>query len=236
MNTASITPHALLFDLDGTLVDSLRDIAEAWNAVLMEEGYTPHPVEAYRYFVGDGMAMLVRRAHPKGASLSEDDIRTKVTAMRSAYAERWKNHSAPYDGIPKLLQRMLDLPLPMGVLSNKPEPFTKDMVRYLFPETPWQTVRGAREGVPVKPAPDAGKEVLTEWNLKPEQVWYIGDTRTDMEFATALGCVPVGVTWGFRDRAELLATGAKIVVDSPKALEVEILEKINSGVPKSDPS
>ncbi len=236
MNTHPPAPHALLFDLDGTLVDSLRDIADAWNTVLTAEGFDPHPVEAYRHFVGDGMAMLVRRAHPKGESLSDREIHTRVRAMREAYAGKWKQHTVPYEGIRTLLEVMQRHAVPMGVLSNKPEHFTTEMVDHLFPEVPWNTVRGAREGVPVKPAPDAGREVLCDWDLSPEQVWYIGDTCTDMQFATAVGFVPVGVTWGFRDREELIRTGAQILVDTPKALETEILEKINSGVPNRDPS
>jgi phosphoglycolate phosphatase len=223
------SPQALLFDLDGTLVDSLRDIADAMNAVLSDRHWPTHPVEAYRQFVGDGMRMLVRRTHPDPDTLSPAEEDGLIRDMKTAYARCWRNHSLPYPGIPDLLSALADTDCVLGVLSNKPEAFTVEMVSHVFPEVPWKTVRGAREGVPVKPAPDAGQAILQEWGLPAPSLWYVGDTRTDMDFATALGCTPVGVTWGFRDRSELLAHGARILVDHPEQLKQEILQAKLSG-------
>lgn len=216
-----LTPliSGMLFDLDGTLIDSLADIAAAMNLTLSRHGFAEHPVADYRYHVGDGMDMLVYRTLPEtrreDAALRESLVR----AMKRIYADQWHKQSAPYPGILPLLRRLQALPIRKGVLSNKPDEFTEVMVEHFFPEFAWDTVRGARPGVPVKPDPQAALDILAEWQVSPSRVLYVGDTRTDILTAKNAGMPAVGVTWGFRDREELAANGADWIIDTPEALE-----------------
>lgn len=218
----SSPPRAALFDLDGTLVDSLRDIADSMNAVLAAHDYPTHPRNAYRLFVGDGMTTLVRRVLPESA-VTPDRVRDLETRLRETYAERWRDHALPYPSIPAMLDRLVREGREIGVMSNKPDPFTRAMVEHVFPDIPWAHIRGAREHVPVKPGPEGGLDLLREWNRPPRDVWYVGDTRTDILFARHTGMPSIGVTWGFRDRDELAAHGADHIVNTPEELADRIL-------------
>lgn len=206
---------AVLFDLDGTLVDSLRDIGESMNAVLAARKMSTHPLDAYRSFVGDGMARLAERALPEDLRGDAGLARNLVEEMREEYARRWRTHATPYPGVPEMLLNLAEAGFRLGVLSNKPEAFTREMVDFVFPDIAWSAVRGAREGVPVKPSPEAPREMLRVWGLEPEETLYVGDTDTDMLTARNVGMPSAGVAWGFRDRAELEAAGATHVVDHP---------------------
>lgn len=199
-------------------MDSLQDIADSMNAVLLDRGYSAHPVSEYKIMVGDGMEILAKRALPGGSDCTPDEIQSCVDAMKQEYAGRWKDHSTAYSGIPELLQRCQTLEIRLGVFSNKPEPFTLDMVRHVFPDISFTTIRGAREGVPVKPDPAGALDILREWGCSPQSVLYVGDTNTDMLTGRAAGFHTVGVSWGFRQSAELVAAGAHHVVDSPLEL------------------
>ena len=213
----SSTPklEGMLFDLDGTLIDSLQDIANAMNSVLERNGYPVHPVADYNHHVGDGMDVLARRVLPPEVA-EESVARARVVAeMKEVYADSWHHFSAPYPGIEELLDTLLRLPLKLGVLSNKPEEFTTLMVEHFFPGVAWAAVRGARPGVPVKPAPDAALEISEEWACSPKTLLFAGDTSTDIRTAVNAGMPCVGVTWGFRDREELLRSGADWIVDHP---------------------
>jgi len=225
------TPNfkGVLFDLDGTLIDSLQDIANAMNTVLERNGYPAHPVEDYTHHVGDGMDMLARRVLPP--DIAEDpDVRARLVAeMKEIYADSWHHFSVPYPGIDELLDTLSGLPLKLGVLSNKPDEFTTLMVKHFFPRVAWATVRGARPGVPVKPAPDAALEIAEEWACSPETLLFAGDTSTDIRTAVNAGMPCVGVTWGFRDREELRSSGADWIVDHP----VEISERLTRAPSRS---
>jgi phosphoglycolate phosphatase len=135
--------------------------------------------------------------------------------MKDAYSRRWRDHSSPYPGIRDLLSALSANGNRLGVLSNKPEAFTRQMVNHFFPDIPFAAVRGAREGVPVKPDPSAAQEIQKEWGVPPESILYAGDTDTDMKTGQAAGFWTVGVSWGFRDREELTTAGAHMVVDKP---------------------
>ena len=221
--------NAILFDLDGTLVDSLRDIAGAMNRVLRNRGYPTHPESDYRNFVGDGMTVLAERVLPPPDNANPDRIRACVADMRKQYARCWRDHAVPYPGIPELLDALVEQNIHVGILSNKPEPFTVEMVATVFPEIPFRTVRGAREGVPVKPDPAAALEILEEWRLPAEQVLYAGDTNTDMRTGKRAGMWTFGVTWGFRNREELEDSGADRIVDHPSGILHALTE--TAGVP-----
>lgn len=213
-----IQPTAALFDLDGTLVDSLQDIAASMNEVLERRGFPVHPVDAYRIFVGDGMDLLARRCLPSDVDPASALISDMVQEMKRTYHKHWKNHVKPYEGIRDLLSQLHLKGIRLGILSNKPEAFTIKMVQYVFPDVAFATVRGAREGLPIKPAPDGAVDILQEWDLTPEQVLYVGDTNTDIATGKNTGMPTVGVTWGFRDREELEDCGADWVVDKPSEI------------------
>lgn len=219
------SPHitSLLFDLDGTLVDSLQDIAESMNAVLARWECPTHPVEAYNTFVGDGMLRLAERVLPEEIRNQPKKLSACVADMKTEYADRWRCNSRPYPGIPALLNRCASNRIRLGILSNKPEPFTKEMVSHFFPDIPFATVRGARKGVPVKPDPTAALEIQHDWSTLPESIAYVGDTDTDMKTGRSAGFFTVGVSWGFRTPEELKACGAHCIIDTPSEL-VTLLE------------
>lgn len=206
--------RAALFDLDGTLLDSLDDLADSMNAALESLGFPPHPVAAYRLFVGDGVEALARRALPRGPH-TDALVAECVTAMRAAYERRWNEKSRPYDGIPELLDALSSRALPMAILSNKPDDFTRRIVESLFAAWRFAVVRGARAGTPRKPDPAGALEVARALGVRPEHVLYVGDTDTDMKTARAAGMFAVGCTWGFRTERELSEAGALALVHSP---------------------
>ncbi len=207
--------HAILFDLDGTLLDTLTDIANSANAALVKLGFPAHPVDAYRYFVGDGSECLVRRALPEGYRNSEM-IKTCHEVILDEYAKRWSEHTKPYPGIPELLGELDKRGIPKAVLSNKLDEFTKLIVAQMLPEFSFQIVQGARSSVPVKPDPTAALQIADEMHLQPEQFLYLGDTNTDMQTAKAAGMYGVGVLWGFRTAEELKTSGAQALLKTPK--------------------
>jgi phosphoglycolate phosphatase len=212
------SPPSVLFDLDGTLADSLQDLAETMNQVLTGLGHPSYAVEAYKTLVGDGVVKLVERCLPDAQAADPEYVQQAVQAMKEEYARRWKNHAAPYPGIRDMLDGLRERGVRCGVLSNKPEAFTREMVTFLFPDIPFATVRGAREGIPVKPDPTSARQICTEWNTSPSDVVYVGDTNTDMRTGRSAGFHTVGVTWGFRDRDELRTSGAHVIIDTPREL------------------
>jgi len=220
---------ALLFDLDGTLVDSLPDIAASMNEVLKTRGLPTHPESAYRIFVGDGMLKLAERVLPEARS-PEHSANDLVGDMKEVYARRWRDSCKAYPGIDELLLRLESEGYLLGILSNKPEAFTVEMVQFLFGERNWSQIRGAREGVPVKPDPTSALDIAKTWQLEASRILYVGDTSTDMLTAKHAGFDSVGVTWGFRDRAELEAYGATYLADRAE----DILHIAGSGASASD--
>ncbi len=210
--------QAVLFDLDGTLLDTLEDLADAVNAVLSSLGFAVHPVDAYRYFVGDGVETLMRRTLPAPAAADPALFARAVDAQRTEYRARWKAKTRPYPGVPELLDALEHRGMRMAVLSNKPDAFVGEMVRHYFPRTPFEIARGARPGVPVKPDPGSALQVAAEMRLAPEDFLYLGDTNTDMRTARAAGMSSVGALWGFRTEAELRESGAERLIASPGEL------------------
>lgn len=215
--------HAVIFDLDGTLVNSLGDIADAANRMLTSCGFAPHPEDAYRYFVGDGVVMLVKRALPANAR-DERTVRSCVEIFRTEYGSRWNNKTRLYEGVPEMLDRVASLGLPMGILSNKPHAWTRAMVTELLPRWQFSHVLGQREGMPQKPDPTAALEIAVAMQIPPEAVLYVGDMPVDMEMGRSAGMCSVGVLWGFRDREELQGAGASVIVEQPTEV-AHLLEK-----------
>lgn len=208
--------QAAIFDLDGTLLDTLEDLADSMNRALAERGFPERPVDAYRYFVGDGMMNLARRASPPGTG---DDVAAElVEAMADIYGNNWAVKTKPYAGIPAMLEECKRRGLGLAVLSNKPDAFTQVMIRHYFPENTFAQVFGARDAVPRKPDPAGALEIAQNLGLPPSAFLYFGDTNTDMRTGLAAGMFTVGVTWGFRPVEELRGAGAQAIIDRPEEI------------------
>jgi len=210
------TYQAILFDLDGTLLATLQDLADSMNAVLIELGHRPHPVEAYRYFVGEGRVTMVRRALPDQAD--ERLVIRCVEAVTAEYARRWDRTTRPYDGIPELLTTLSRREIPMAVLSNKPHEFVELCVSRLLGPWSFRVVQGVADGVPHKPDPTGALSVASRMGASPQRVLYVGDTGTDMQTAVAAGMYPAGALWGFRTGEELTENGAEVLLERPAGL------------------
>ena len=213
----SMSEVAVLFDLDGTLLDTIGDLADSMNAALAALGHPTHPEEAYLRFVGDGVAELARRALPP-ARRDETSVRACIAAMKAEYAQRWDVRTHPYEGVPELLDALGARGIPVADLRNKMEDVTRVAVDHWFGLDRFAEVRGAREGVPRKPDPEAALAIAARLGVAPERVLYLGDTDTDMRTAVAAGMVPFGVLWGFRDEAELRENGARHLLRRPGEL------------------
>lgn len=208
---------AVLFDLDGTLLDTLSDLADAVNAVLEKAGHPTHPVDAYRYFVGSGIMKLVERTLP--AELRKPEIiKDYVTRFNAEYELNWNAKTGPYPGILEMLHALHAKGLDLAILSNKPHEATLKTAGYFLKDVPFKQVFGARPGVPVKPDPAAAFEIAQVMGHETAEFAYLGDTCIDMDTATAAGMFAVGVTWGFRPAKELLDHGARVLIDHPMEL------------------
>lgn len=205
---------AVVFDLDGTLTNTLEDIAFAMNRSLRLHGLPEFPTEAYKYLVGDGAATLARRACREQTELAPSVLRE----YQAYYKDHTTDRTAPYPGVQDMLQALTARGLRLAVFSNKPHADVQTVVRHYFPGVPFEVVRGQIEGVPVKPDPAGALAVADEMGLAPADFLYLGDTGTDMHCAVNAGMHPVGVLWGFREEKELRESGAKAVIAEPMEL------------------
>lgn len=204
----------ILFDLDGTLVDSLNDLATSMNTVLRSFGVAPHETEAYRYFVGDGIEKLARRALP-ATHQDHETVSQCVAAMRQEYDQHWADTTKPYPGIAELLDNLTKKGLKKVVFSNKPHDFTCRIVDKILSSWTFDLVLGAQENIPKKPHPAGAIQLATQLNIPVNAFVYLGDTGVDMQTAKSAGMYPVGVLWGFRTAAELKENGADVLLDKP---------------------
>lgn len=208
--------RAVLFDLDGTLLNTLEDLANSMNRVLAKFNHTSHNPEEYQYFVGDGMETLVRRALPLGTP--EAEVAQFAVAMQEEYGKHWADKTRPYKGIPELLESLAGRDVKLAILSNKPDDLTQVVVNKLLPHWRFKPVMGARLAAPKKPDPAMALEIAANLNIFPHQFLYLGDTDTDMRTANAAGMYPVGALWGFRTADELALSGAKTLIENPMDL------------------
>ncbi len=206
--------NAVIFDLDGTLLNTLEDIGNAGNAMLTQYGFPIHSTDDYRTFVGDGVEILTRRILPE-KELTQDAVNEYVSAFRKAYSKHWQIKTKPYEGISEMLDHLADLGLPLAILSNKPEDFTKKCVDKFLSRWNFEYVRGAREGIPRKPDPEVALNIADDLKLSPGEIIYAGDTSVDMKTGNAAGMFTVGVCWGFRAEKELLENGAQHIIHQP---------------------
>jgi phosphoglycolate phosphatase len=208
---------AVLFDLDGTLLDTLEDIANAANRVLASKGFPTRPLEVHRAAVGDGARILMQRILPE-ANRDADTIQECFAAFRRDYGEQWNVNTKPYAGVSKMLDALQAHGLKMAVLSNKPADFTRKCVYEILSKWNFDPVFGGEDGIPNKPDPSGAIEISKRLSIPPEQFIYLGDTGVDMITANAAGMFAVGALWGFRDREELEKEGAKVLLKRPEDL------------------
>ncbi len=213
---------SVIFDLDGTLLDTLEDLADATNRALGRLGFPARAVEEFRYLVGDGVVMLVMRALPVDRR-DAATIQRCIAIYREEYDRNKYAKTRPYAGIREMLDGVRDLGFKMAVLSNKPHGFTVQCVERFLGEWKWAEVLGQTEAIPRKPSPAGAIEIARRLGDAVSSFVYVGDTKTDMLTATGAGMFPVGVLWGFREKAELEASGAREIIAKPGEL-VEFLK------------
>ena len=208
----------VIFDLDGTLLNTIADLAEAVNRALVACGFPPHPTDAYRFFVGDGVSKLFERALPAEARSAEN-----IALIRTHFIPYYDAHNAdlsrPYDGIVELLAELKSRSVRVAVASNKYQAATEKLVRHYFADTDFVAVLGQREGVAIKPSPQIIFDVLeVAGGVAPKDVLYVGDSNVDMQTGPNAGVDTVGVSWGFRPREELAAHNPVAIIDHPSEL------------------
>jgi phosphoglycolate phosphatase len=212
---------AIIFDLDGTLIDSLEDIAVCMNQVLEELELPTHKIEDYKYFVGGGISVLVDNALNKNTS---NEVKEKVTnKFKVIYDQKLHEKTLPYDGIYDLLDELQKLDFKIGILSNKPHEFTIEYAKNLFSKYEMKEIHGQKAHIPKKPNPTAAIQIAQSFDVPCEEIYFVGDTMVDMQTAVNAKMIGIGVLWGFRDEDELMENGATFVVKHP----LDILEIVN---------
>lgn len=207
----------VIFDLDGTLLDTLADLAESTNQALRENGFPAHAIEEYKFFVGNGINKLFERALPPEAR-----TQANVLCIRQAFLRHYDAHntdrSRPYPGIPALLEELHQAGIRLAVASNKYQAATGKLIGHFFPGIPFAAVFGQREGVPAKPDSAVIREILTLTGINPADTLYVGDSGVDMQTACQGGVTACGVTWGFRPQEELERFHPAYIADAPEQI------------------
>jgi phosphoglycolate phosphatase len=209
--------NAVMFDLDGTLLDTLEDLSDSMNSVLQRHGFPQHTREEYKYFVGDGVDVLAFRAIPEDKR-EQALVAQCVAEMREEYGKRWMKKTRPYPGIPEMLDQLTARRIKMAIFSNKQDEFTQATVNRFLSNWHFEVVTGARPSAPKKPDPTVPLQIAQQVQIAPAAFLYVGDTNTDMQTANAAGMHAVGALWGFRKADELLSTGAKVLIKKPSEL------------------
>jgi phosphoglycolate phosphatase len=218
---------AVIFDLDGTLLDSLAGIADAMNILLQKLGSPTHPLEAYKYFVGEGMAELLKHTVPAEKLTHHSlDMDLLINEYRALYETTWPRKTVPYDGVPEMLDALAAAKIKCAVLSNKSDEFAVRMVKALLPHWKFEAVKGLRPGAPRKPDPALALEIAGITGVEPARTIFMGDSGIDMQTAGRANMYAVGVLWGFRQAEELLANGARQLLKHPMEL-LEIVEGLH---------
>ncbi len=207
----------VIFDLDGTLVDTLEDIADAMNRVLAQEGAAGHGYDDYRYLIGHGIRNLVKEALPAELRGTER-IERCYERMLEEYGAHLVVKTRAYEGVPELVRALRAAGVPLAVHSNKADAPTQAIVAALLDPGDFVVIAGARPNVPLKPDPTVALDIGVRLGLPPARVAYVGDSLVDMRTATAAGMVAVGAAWGFRTAEELMASGARAVIAAPDEL------------------
>ncbi len=208
---------AVIFDLDGTLLNTLDDLADSINEMLSNHKYPIHSVNSYKYFIGDGAEMLIERTLPSDMR-SKEHVKKLTKEFKEIYQQRMFLKTRPYKSIVELLIELKKRSIPMSVLSNKPHQETVKIVNKIFKNIKFEMVKGAVNNIPRKPDPIQALLISKQLNISPDSFLYIGDTDIDMKTAVNAGMFGVGVLWGFREKNELEENGAKAIVEYPEEL------------------
>ena len=207
----------VIFDLDGTLLNTIADLAASTNHALAANGYPTHPTEEYRFFVGNGINKLFERALPEG-----EKTEANVLKIRQRFIPYYDVHcvdlTKPYPGIPELLKTLQQRSVQIAVASNKYQRATGKLIPYFFPDIHFTAILGQREGIPRKPDPQIIHEIMRMANVSTDEVLYVGDSNVDMQTANNARVNSVGVTWGFRPRAELEQGSPFAIIDKAEEL------------------
>ena len=211
--------RAAVFDLDGTLLNTLADLADSGNELLASYGMAPHPEPAFRYFVGNGSRKLMERILP---GKSPEQIDEALGRYKAIYEKHLTAKTTPYEGISETLSALKVRGVRMAVCTNKHISAAEALIRKYFPADTFDTFEGDRLGVPRKPDPAHVRIVLEKMGVRPEETVYLGDSGVDMQTAVNAGALPVGVLWGFREKDELMENGAQILLSKPSELLVKV--------------
>lgn len=215
----------LIFDLDGTLLNTIKDLASSCNYILKKYGFPEHSEDEYRYFVGNGMTKLVERALPE-AKRNPEYIEQFREEFINYYYNHKEDHTKPYEGIPELLVKLQEKEFKLAVASNKINAATQELVQKFFPEINFGSVYGQRENIPPKPDPKIIEDILKDLKSKPEETLMIGDSSIDMQTSVNAGIRGIGVQWGFRTKEELILNGAVYTVKTPSQI-LDVLHLLN---------
>ena len=214
----------VIFDLDGTLLDTIEDLGDSVNEVLSSRDFPEHTYDQYCLFIGDGMEKLIQRSIPRECLDDKLLVGKILNDYREAYSRNWNKKSKPYQGVMNLLNQLKMRDVKSSVLSNKPHQFTELCVEELIGNKYFEMVLGQREGVKKKPSPDGAIEICHSLNIDPEETLFIGDTNVDIATGIAAGMKTIGVLWGFREEKELREAGAHYIIDRPDQVLDVIIE------------
>jgi phosphoglycolate phosphatase len=223
MGNNTATYQAIIFDLDGTLLNTLEDIGDSVNQMLAEYAFPGHTLDDYRRFIGNGIQMLVKRALPV-QKRSEAQVHGCVKRAREIYWDNWNRKTRPYDGVEDLLKKLEEKKIPKAVLSNKPHDFTVRYVDAYFSDITFETVRGQSDLFPIKPDPSAALDIAERAGLPPQDFLFVGDSVVDIKTAVSAGMHAVGVSWGFKGPKALLDNGCEFMVHDPMDID-EMLKR-----------
>ena len=217
---------ALIFDMDGTLLDTIPDIARSFNTVFGRNGFPEYDPEDYKVFVGSGLRNALISALPDDAGLSEETLQRLLVEIMDEYSKNPAGLTKPYEGIVDLLQEMAGLDVKMAVLSNKAHELTLPIVKTFFSEIPFVEIVGKTARFPLKPSPESAQYIMEQMKRNPQETLMIGDSVVDFRTAGQAGMIPVCVAWGFNPVEKLLGAGCRTLMHSTEELRQYILNCI----------
>ena len=221
--------EAVIFDLDGTLINSIDDLADSCNEMLIACDLPVHTVDEYKYFAGNGVAKLVERALPREQAENKEFFDKALAKFRAIYNGRVLNKTRAYSGVRETLAKLAEKDIPLAICTNKPMDAAKAIINILFEPGTFKMVIGDRPGHPRKPDPTTVLEITKELGVTPDKVAYLGDSGVDMQTAVNAGFLPIGVLWGFRKKEELLQDGAKLLLEKPTDLLFKVRFQAHKG-------
>lgn len=207
---------AVIFDLDGTLLDTIDDLGDSVNLALEELGYPQRTTDEYKLMVGNGFENLIRRAFPGNVSADEGMVSCMYELFRDNYSRLYMEKTKPYDGICEVVEELYKKGVPMAVDSNKRESFTVNLIHKFFPKDYFRLILGELPPRAKKPDPVSVEMISKEMGIPPREILFVGDTRIDVETGKNAGCDVAGVLWGFRDEKELREAGADYIIKAPR--------------------